>query len=95
MTRIAIRAQRRRLLNEAMDAYIEWREQCRAVRVAYSSWAGAPASDAEVWYATYAAALDREERASELYARLAGRVGDLVPTDLEPTSGLAWTGRDR
>jgi hypothetical protein len=67
---VAIRWQRRRLVDDAMDAYVEWRQQCNAVWLAYSRWAGARKSEVAHWYAAYSVALDREERASERYARL-------------------------
>ena len=89
---IAIRWQRRRLLNKATEAYVEWRKQCSAVWVAHSHWAAAQASDAARWYTAYSDALDREQRASERYADLILRIGELVSPDLEPTEGLAAAG---
>jgi hypothetical protein len=91
MTRIpvAMRSQRRRLLNATLDAYAGWRDQCSAVDVAYCHWADARGNDAAVWYNAYSAALDCEERASEYYARLARRLGDFAAADLEPMTGLA------
>jgi hypothetical protein len=75
-----------------MDAYVEWRNQCSAVWVAYSQWVDAGASDGELRYRAYAVALDQEERASEVYAGLIRRVGDLVAGDSEPVAGLATAG---
>lgn len=85
----AIGWHRRRLVEDAVAAYVEWREQCGAVWVAYSRWAAALASDAAHFYTAYSAALDREERASERYARIMRRVGDAVVPDLESMAGLA------
>jgi hypothetical protein len=78
-----------------MDAYVEWRNQCSAVWVAYSHWAAAGASDAELRYRAYAVALDQEERASEIYAGLIRRVRDLVTGDLKPVADLAPAGERR
>jgi hypothetical protein len=64
--------QRRRLVNQVTDAYVGWRDQCRAVWIAYSYWA-AGEGDTALWYAAYSAALDREQRAAERYAALIGR----------------------
>jgi hypothetical protein len=89
---IAIRWQRRRLQNKATEAYIEWHEQRSAVWVAYSHWAAAQASDAASRYVAYSEALDREERASERYASLILRIGELVSPYLEPMEGLATAG---
>jgi hypothetical protein len=70
---IAMRLQRQRQLNDALDAYLEWRQQCNAVWNAYSDWAAGRESDAALRYSQYSAALDREERASELYVGLIER----------------------
>jgi hypothetical protein len=40
------------------------------VRLAYDGWTSAPTADAAVAFAVYKAALDREERAAEVYSRL-------------------------
>jgi hypothetical protein len=90
-----MRNKRRKLVNETMNAYLGWREQCGAVWIAYSRWSAAPPSDAELWHAAYSTALDREERAAERYAKLARRVGDLVAADLEPIASLAPAGSRR
>jgi hypothetical protein len=82
------------MVNEAMDAYAGWRDQCSAVELAYCHWTGARGKDAEVWYGAYTAALEREERAAERYGRLIRRVGTLVAADLEPMKRLnasAWS----
>jgi hypothetical protein len=81
--RIASRWRRRRLVNETMKAYVRWREQCSAVWVAYSYWAAASPAEAGRWYRAYAVALDREQRACELYAGLIRRAGHLVAADFE------------
>jgi hypothetical protein len=79
---------RRRLVKQAMDAYVDWREQCIVVRVAYSYWEGARAIDPALWYELYSEALDREELASELYASLTRRIGKPVVVDFEPVAGV-------
>jgi hypothetical protein len=70
-----MRWQRRRLAEQVMDAYVDWRNQCGAVRVAYSRWESARASDAVLWHSAYTAALDREELAAKFYGRLLRRAG--------------------
>jgi hypothetical protein len=80
--------QRRRLVDEVMDAYVDWREECIAVSDAYGGWAAAEASDAALAFGAYVAALDIEERASQVYADLIGRAGDLVRTECESESEL-------
>jgi hypothetical protein len=87
-----MRSQRRRLVDDALNAYAGWRDQCSAVELAYCHWTGTRGTDAAVWYTAYAAALDREERAAERYARLIRRVGALAAADLGPMKGLATAG---
>jgi hypothetical protein len=57
----------------AMAAYVDWKEQCFAVRDSYSRWGSARQADARVAYLAYAAAVDREARASEAYADMVRR----------------------
>jgi hypothetical protein len=83
---------RRRLVKKVMDAYLSWREQCVAVRVAYSQWVAAQAGDSALSYEEYSAALDREQRASELYASLSRRIGESVVVDFEPIAGAIAAG---
>ena len=79
----------KQLVDEAIEAYVDWREECAGVWTAYERWAHAPVADAAGVFAAYRAALDREERASHAYADLLTRiavgkrpVGDLfAPTD--------------
>src|SRR5438132_5220106 len=84
--------QRRRLVDEVMDAYVDWREECIAVSDAYDSWVAADATDAALAFGIYTAALDREERASDAYAGLIRRVGDIVAPEGEPQTDLAASG---
>jgi anti-sigma-K factor RskA len=60
----------KRLADDMTDAYVDWREERATVWLAYDGWTSAPASDAAVAFAVYRAALDRKERAAELYGRL-------------------------
>jgi hypothetical protein len=62
------------LVDEAVDAYVDWREECVAVHDAYARWTNASTVDAASAFAAYRAALDREECASEVYADLINRV---------------------
>jgi hypothetical protein len=79
------RRRRRRDVHKALDAYVEWREACVAVQVAYGLWRSRRGSDRALAFYAYADALDREERAADVYARLvrafggATRAGAAVP----------------
>jgi hypothetical protein len=66
------------VVDDAVIAYVEWREECREVWNAYGSWASAPPEDVRRAHAAYRAALDREEAAAKVYAGLIKRVGHLV-----------------
>lgn len=76
------------LVDEAVDAYADWREECVAVWDAYGRWKSAPTADAPLAFAAYAAALDIEEQASVVYASAMLRVGDLVTAHLPHISEL-------
>ncbi len=67
------RQSRKELLDEAVDAYVDWREESTGVWDAYERWRRAPAADAPFAYSAYCAAVDREERASSVYADLMTR----------------------
>ena len=67
-----------RLVDEAADAYVDWREECLAVWDAYGRWTGAPAVDARLAFAAYKAALEIEEQACAFYASVIRRVGERV-----------------
>ena len=64
------RTERDILIDDAVDAYVDWREQSAAVEAAYRRWTISDRSDTALAFAAYVAALDREERASSFYARI-------------------------
>ena len=66
-----------RLVDEALLAYVEWREECAAVSAAYGFWASAARDEARTAHAAYRAALDLEEAAARVYASLIERVSEL------------------
>jgi hypothetical protein len=69
-----------RLVDEAIDAYVDWREERASVWDAYARWTGTPVADCPLAFSAYRAALDREERAAQVYAELMTRVSVAVPT---------------
>ena len=69
-------------VDRALDAYVAWREECRAVRNAYLAWTRGPAATAAHAFDAYEAALEREEAAADVYAELMRRVAHLVETGL-------------
>jgi hypothetical protein len=70
----------KRLVDEAIDAYVDWREERASVWDAYARWASAPMADCPLAFSAYRAALDREERAAHVYAELMTRASAAVPT---------------
>jgi hypothetical protein len=62
------------LIDEAMDRYVEWREECAAVCDAYAYWTNAPMEETDLPFAAYSAALDREQSAATVYGRALERV---------------------
>jgi hypothetical protein len=64
----------KQLVDEAIEAYVDWREECAGVWDAYERWARAPRIDAAGAFSAYRAALDREECASHTYADLVARI---------------------
>jgi hypothetical protein len=83
----------KRLVSELMDAYVSWREACLQVSDAYGSWASDAGLSATSAFGRYMAALDREERAAEVYAELVRRADQLAWSShnpAEPLGGAAW-----
>ena len=74
-----------RVLDEAIDTYVAWREVCDVVRDAYERWTQASGADAAWAFAEYQAALDREGHIAEVYGGLMSR----CVITLEPSSGSA------
>jgi hypothetical protein len=60
----------KQVVDEAIEAYVEWRAECAGVWDAYDRWASASVVDAPGAFSAYRAALDREECASHAYADL-------------------------
>jgi hypothetical protein len=80
---------RTRLVDRMIGAYVDWREACVLVHDAYESWARATGPWARIAFWRYNAALDAEEHASEVYAGLVHRVGELAANDADLSGPLA------
>jgi hypothetical protein len=59
---------RRWAVDELLECYLSWREECHAVRLAYQRWVGSTRAEARLAYTGYVVALDREEHAARTYA---------------------------
>ena len=83
---------RERLVDELVEAYIDWRETCARLNDAYRSWACETGSRGRVAFELYTAALDAEERAAAVYAGLVRRADELPWSEdppARPTGGSA------
>jgi hypothetical protein len=56
------------LIDQALAAYIDWREATRAVTDSYDRWCTAAAIENTARFAAYGAALDQEQTAAGAYA---------------------------
>jgi hypothetical protein len=75
------------LVDEAIDAYVEWQEERAHVWDAYARWESAENGDASIAFWAYRAALDREERASCVYAARVSHI-TVAARDQEPVAPI-------
>jgi hypothetical protein len=61
------------LHREFVRCYARWREECAAVRESFEVWTNAEPHAEPLAHAAYVAALDREERAADVYRECAER----------------------
>jgi hypothetical protein len=66
------------LVDDAMTAYVEWREECGAVWACYKRWGRTSAHEAMEAHSAYRAALDREEAAARAYSTRVAKLGTLL-----------------
>jgi hypothetical protein len=62
----------KRLVDEAIEAYVDWRERCLAVQDAYDRWTRASRARAGAAFREYTNALDLEECSALHYALSVG-----------------------
>jgi hypothetical protein len=75
---------RERLVDQLIEAYVDWRETCARVRDAYRFWEIDSGSYGRIAFGSYVAALDAEERAAEVYAGLVRRADALAWSEGSP-----------
>jgi hypothetical protein len=78
-----------RLVDDMVDAYAQWRQDCKAVQAAYDQWSNATAEDELLAFGAYETALDKEGRSSQEYAELVQRVLTSVVPNQE-RGGRSW-----
>jgi hypothetical protein len=69
----------RRAVDELLEHYVSWREECITVEHSYEGWTAADRGEGALAYAAYLAALDREEHAARSYAHHLERVRVISP----------------
>jgi hypothetical protein len=62
------------LIDELIEMYVDWREECIRLRYAYGRWLSVPAEERDLAFAGYRAALDREEQVSVAYSKHIERI---------------------
>jgi hypothetical protein len=62
------------VIDDLMEMYVDWREECLGLSTAYERWLSVPVAEQELAFAAYSAALDREEQASAVYADHVDRI---------------------
>lgn len=62
------------LEDEFVECYGRWRQERTDVHLSYDRWRDAEPDVERVAYAAYVAALDREERAADVYRECAHRI---------------------
>ena len=62
------------VVDQFIETWISWREACRDVRHEYESWRTCTGPQQPVAYASYCAALDREEDAALMHSVWAERI---------------------
>ena len=65
------------LVDELMDLYISWREECAAVAASYENWSASERRDNQLAFSAYLAAVDREEHAAATYRGLVERIAEV------------------
>jgi hypothetical protein len=61
------------LADEFLESYERWREACEDVRTAYRRWADCKPQQRVLGFASYRAALEREEEAASIHSDWAKR----------------------
>jgi hypothetical protein len=67
---------RAELIDEMLERYVDWREQCVAVAETYERWSNGSIDNRKLGFEVYKAALDLEEHASLIYAERVNRFED-------------------
>ena len=80
------------VVDDAVDAYVRWREECAGAREAYRRWSSAEKADRRLACCAYTAALDREEIAACVYADAMSRLTDACFDTWRAEPRRVWRG---
>jgi hypothetical protein len=78
---------RERVIDQAIDAYVRWREECSHARDAYARSLGRQGKEAAEALIACLAALDREQRAAAVYRDCLAR----YPGPLDTGDQAVWS----
>jgi hypothetical protein len=79
---------RAELIDEMVERFVDWREQCIAVAESYERWSNGSIANRKLAFEVYKAALDLEEHASLIYAERVSRFEDQLTSRVRrPTLG--------
>jgi hypothetical protein len=65
------------LVDELVDLYVSWREECAAVAASYENWSASDRPGRRLAFSAYLAALNREELAAATYRSLTERIAEV------------------
>jgi hypothetical protein len=88
---VAFDRQHQRVVDDIVQAYVEWRMTCITLWEADRCWVAAPAPGAASAFQAYVDALNREEHACDAYARRMELAGPLAKRVREPV--MCYAGR--
>jgi hypothetical protein len=67
----------RSLVDALIESWVSWRESCEDVRSAYHCWGQCKAAQRALAFASYCAALEREDQAARVYLMHVERVREV------------------
>ena len=80
------------IVDDAVEAYVRWREECADASEAYRRWLSAEKPDRMLAFCAYTAALDREEAGAGVYADAMKRLADECVDAWRAEPRRVWSG---
>ena len=79
------------VLDDVIDAYVDWREQSQRVWLAYHRWSDAAPEDWVLALGAYIAELDQEQRTCDVYAATIAKTAGRLRAHRENQGATATT----